>query len=503
MNNKLSNNLLKLCFVVFVLGAVLVISVLLLTLKRPDYSENENRELAKVPKVTFKSLISGAFFSELQLYYNDTIPGRDDLKEMGNRFVSYKGVQKDDMIIYRPPTKRTQEPDDEFDYTPVPFVPNTPHDDDDNETPTPELTEEPTEIITETPAPTENITLEPGATELPATDTPVPTAVPSPTPTPAPTKTPAPTATPDVDNDVQWYDNNGAVVYKWRGMELFGGSRKSMAKYVAAMEHIKSVCPNLNVYSMTVPIASMYYLPPSLQYSADEQLRELRYLQSLFTANNVVKVVDAYEALKPHINEDIFYRTDHHWTHLGAYYCTKAFAEKAGVPYTDISQYTAKSRDGFVGSFYSYFKMYELKNHPETVTYYISPHVAQCTASYYNQETYKRQSDLEGRIYFEELETRYTYSIPSYFDDVMSITTGVAGNGRALLIIKDSYGDPIPSFLLGSFDKIVMIDPRYFKLSLYDLIEDQGITDVLGIANVFNHSTNGFVKLYEAVIYQR
>ncbi len=508
MNNKFLNNLLKLCFVVFVLGSILIISVALLVLKRPDYSENENRKLAAMPKLTFSGLVSGRFFTELQEHYNDTIPGREDLKNAGNRFVTLKGVMVGDVIIHDISVRRTEDPDD-WEETPYHREKNTPVPEDTFELPTDDSTALPsaTPAVTDTPLPTEVVTLEPGVTAAPPTPTPVPTKEPTPVPTKeptpvptrTPTKAPGPTATPNENDEFELYDNDGAILYRWRGMELYGGSRKAMQRYVDAMQEIKRNRPNLNIYSMTVPIASMFYLPDSLKYSADEQLRELNYLQSLFDPSKVT-VVNAYEALKPHKDENIYLRTDHHWTHLGAYYCTKAFAEAAGVPFADISQYTAKTREGYVGSFYSYFKMKELIDHPETFTYYISPYTSQCTCSYYSQDSFKRQKDIEGRIYFEELDVRQSYSIPMYYDDVMSIVTGVGGNGRTLLIIKDSYGNPVPAFLLGSFDKIIMIDPRYFKLDLYDLIDSQGVTDVIGLANIFSHSSD-FVKKYEAVIY--
>ena len=510
MDNKFLNNLLKFVFVTFVLGAILIISIALLVLKRPTESENENRKLAEMPKLTFSNLASGRFFTELQEHYNDTIPGREELKNAGNRFISLKGVMVDDVIVHNISTKRTEDPD-EWKETPYHREKNTPAPEETFELPT-EVIDVTPDVPTPTPSPlpTEVVTLEPGVTEAPATPTPVPTATPTPTPTPTPTKEPTPTpkpteapkptATPNDNDEFQYYDNDGAIIYKWRGMELYGGSRKAMQRYVDAMQEIKRVRPNLNIYSMTVPISSVFYLPASLKSSADSQVTELKYLQGLFDKSKVT-VVDAYEALKPHKDENIFLRTDHHWTHLGAYYCAKAFAEAAGVPYADLSEYTAKSREGYVGSFYSYFKMKELIDHPEVFTYYISPYTSQCTCSYYSQDSFKRQKDLEGRIYFEELDVRQSYSIPMYYDDVMSIATGVAGNGRVLLIIKDSYGNPVPAFLLGSFDKIIMIDPRYFKLDLYDLIDSQGVTDVIGLANIFSHSTTGYVKLYEAVIY--
>lgn len=47
------------------------------------------------------------------------------------------------------------------------------------------------------------------------------------------------------------------------------------------------------------------------------------------------------DAMQSHQNEYIYYRTDHHWTTLGAYYAYKEWAEKSGQAATKpITEYT-------------------------------------------------------------------------------------------------------------------------------------------------------------------
>ena len=43
-----------------------------------------------------------------------------------------------------------------------------------------------------------------------------------------------------------------------------------------------------------------------------------------------VGTVDAYGLLSEHSNEYTYFRTDHHWTQLGAYYGYSAFMNKEG-----------------------------------------------------------------------------------------------------------------------------------------------------------------------------
>ena len=59
------------------------------------------------------------------------------------------------------------------------------------------------------------------------------------------------------------------------------------------------------------------------------------------------------------------------------------------------------------------------------------------------------------------------------------IESNGCNNGRKLLIVKDSYGNPLASYFLNSFEEIYVVDARYFSLSLSGLVESRGITDVL------------------------
>ena len=147
--------------------------------------------------------------------------------------------------------------------------------------------------------------------------------------------------------------------------------------------------------------------------------------------------------------------------------------------------------------------MKELKSKPETFTYYISPR--NVSVNYYDAHNFAKDKDASDKYdaYWLDVNTANSYSIAMGFDNFLSISNTDAGTGRRLLIIKDSFGNPTPSFLFGSFDRIVMIDPRYYTMDMYDLIASQGITDVLCIANIFDHTGSGFVKQYEYVIQNR
>ena len=59
-------------------------------------------------------------------------------------------------------------------------------------------------------------------------------------------------------------------------------------------------------------------------------------------------------------------------------------------------------------------------------------------------------------------------------------------NGRRVMVIKDSFGNPIPGFLFYSFEEVHVIDFRYFKKNMKAYVNNNKITDILFACNIFN-----------------
>ena len=78
--------------------------------------------------------------------------------------------------------------------------------------------------------------------------------------------------------------------------------------------------------------------------------------------------MDVRDTLKAHKDEYIYYRTDHHWTSLGAYYAYSQLCEALGLTPFDPAAHTALTRDGFYGTHYSKARTWNAV--PDTITYY-------------------------------------------------------------------------------------------------------------------------------------
>ncbi len=279
--------------------------------------------------------------------------------------------------------------------------------------------------------------------------------------------------------DADYTVENGVVVVNqdghYRAMELFGGG--SGDAYVDSLNALRSqLDSSINIYSMIAPLSCEFYLPANYaDYSAEQKEYFDDVAQRL---DGGIRSIDLIDVLGKHTGEAIYCRTDHHWMPLGAYYAAQAFANAAGVDFKDLSTFTPQTINGFVGTMYAFTDGdINIKNDPEDFTYHISGNYNECHTDFYDTSF---NFDYTGS-YFKEVGDPQSNAYLTFFggdEQIVKIRTNVS-NGKKLLIVKDSYGNAEPGYLMNSFEEIYIVDMRYFNLNLIRFVKDLGITDVL------------------------
>lgn len=429
----------KVAFVGILFAILLSVGISLLLLNRPTYSEAEKRDLETMPEFSFSSLLKGSYTQKLQLFYNDTIPYREKFKLFADRIMSYKGVALGDLYIYIP--------DDLPDYS--------------------------NDLIPEVPKDSIDISPESGAAPTDDYGTNVPSASSTATPVPG-------TQNPNVN---EFYQNAGIVTYKKRAMELYGGSKNNMVTYAAALNKLQENIPDTNIWSMSIPIASAYYLPASLASKSGNQEADCNYIRSLL--HERIVYLDVYNVLKTHTDEDIYLRTDHHWSYLGAFYAVEALMKQAGVAVPSLSKdYDTKSEDGVLGSFYSYYNQTHLAQWPETFIWY-EPKFSY-VSEYYNYYTMELKERHNNKMFF--FSNKPFYDMVNHGDAYLAHITTQNQSGRRIAVFKDSFGNALAPFLAKGFDEIWVIDLRYFQGDVYAFLKEHAITDVLLASCLFTNA---------------
>ena len=242
-----------------------------------------------------------------------------------------------------------------------------------------------------------------------------------------------------------------------------------------------------DVYFALIPDKSDLYaslLPNNAPNDSEKEVIDYCYDKS--GAINV----DMYSALSSHTDEYIFYRTDHHWTSLGAYYGLSALAESMGLPCPALDSYTDRhvvSKE-FYGTTWSSSGFSWVD--PDTMEIFVDePEGLKVTS-------YPEGSPVEGKLYdFSFLEKKDKYSMFMGGNCPMHVIETGAEDKPSLLILRDSYTDSLIPFLLDDFSEIHVLDLRYYRASLKAYMEQNDFDNVLVCYSVSNFCTDSNIFL--------
>ena len=377
-------------FVLIITAAVLNIAFL----GSNDFSGRENRELAKLPSVSVKSIASGEYFKGLDAFFNDRFMQRDNLVELSSEIKSgiskfgVKSIISDDRI--------------------------------------------------------KNISvlkLEPG------------------------------------DNPVVRYKDNVYFV--------FDGNKAQINRYTKAVNFVSYGLDNIDVSVMLVPTALEFVENFSEIFGISSQRNMID--RASVTLNKNITFIDVYDTLKAYSDEYIYFRSDHHWTPLGAYY---SYCQLSGVFGFEPVQYRPELAGRFCGSFADF------TNSPEVLELSDIMSTQIIETQYWCHGGKAKASDA--------VQMRDMY--PEEFEGYKRILGGDTGyirietmnkTDKRLLVIKDSYANALLPYLTEHYNRIITVDPRYFEGNLYETVRDEKITDVLFVNNTETISDDMYIEMLE------
>ncbi|MGI5978631.1 MAG: DHHW family protein [Oscillospiraceae bacterium] len=245
------------------------------------------------------------------------------------------------------------------------------------------------------------------------------------------------------------------------------------------------------VYFALVPGSTEIYsdlLPKNAPTASEKAVIDYCY------ARSGAKNIDMETPLQAHKDEYIFYRTDHHWTTLGAYYGYETLLTAMGQVPAPLSAFPSETvSQDFYGTVYSksgisWVRPDEIdiraQQQPDTkIINYISGQAA--------------ETPMYDRSY---LEKKDKYAMFMGGNTPLEIVSTGKTDGKKLLVLRDSYFDSITPYLQNDFSQIHIMDLRYYKTqameqSISEYIAQYGIDEVLICYSVstFGTDTNVFL----------
>lgn len=444
-----------------VIGCALALFFLAsLLLEKPVRSVIEKRDLARFPAVSAKALLSGGLTRDIETWYADTFPLRDAFVGLSAVVDESRGVRFDDVRIVAPSGGETQEiPPDASTRTPAPQ---------------PEPQGRQNAAVSSADASSDREETAPFVPQV------------------------------DPNHDHAVIDdgmgpgaiNNGTFVYKGMAMSLFGGLRENGSWYAETINRYHSELPGVRIYDMVIPTAIEFYVPDKYRDLTQSQKDMIDYIYGRLDPE--IKRVDAYSQLQKHADEYIYFRTDHHWTGLGAYYAYVAFCEQAGITPLQISDFETRRLDDFIGTMYAQTQDTTLLKHPDYVDYYIFDQP-------YTAERYDRgapYTPISWSLWGEYAKSPNSYSVFLHGDfPLIKVKTGI-GNGRKIMVVKESFGNAFAPFLINHYDEVYIVDQRYFELGAIDFIKQNGINELIFANNSFAACTPYHIKCIDNMRHQ-
>ena len=211
---------------------------------------------------------------------------------------------------------------------------------------------------------------------------------------------------------------------------------------------------------------------------------ELSWIEEMYFSTGA-STVDLAGALLAHKGEDIYYRTDHHWTSLGAFYGANAIFEALGLEPLDLSDYDKTTvTDQFYGTIYSTSGVRWVR--PDVIDTYVSADGVHVTSWFGAQPS-------EGSLYVDQylsVKDKYSYFLGGQQQPLCVIESDKAPDGPKVLVIRDSYSDSLAPFLTERFSEIHLFDPRNNLNSVKDYVAQNDIDTVLVLYSFQNFTTD-------------
>ena len=415
---KLSKSLLPgLFFLCLTLGMLFSLIIPL----RPTYSDVEKRELAKFPEFSFTALVSGRYFKDIDTWFADTFPFREGLITVNSKLSELRGVGDriyglNDMAVQTVPEVTSGKE--------------------------PEKT---------------------GKEETSATIE----------------KQTEPTV-PDQINDVT-QTLGGVLVIGDSGYEYCSFHQNVADKYAGIINKTAKELKGISsVYCMVVPTSMDITISDNVRKGINscDQSEVAKYIYD--SLNTGAKTVDLYTQLRMHRDEYVYFRTDHHWTALGAYYAYEKFCETAGYKPITLDKYKKVSYGDFLGSFYGDTNNSAMRKNPDELIAYLPPYKSSLTFT--NPEGKSFNWDLVHDVSNYPISQKYNSFAGS--DNPFTVIENLSKEkGKTCLVIKESFGNAMIPFLVGKYKKVYVIDYRYYKKGIIAFAKQNKINDVLFINN--------------------
>lgn len=408
---------------------------------RETHSDVEKRDLKKFPEFSWSALASGDYFDDISLWFSDTFPLRDKFVSLNTSVTDAFGF--DNVEVHGEIIEGDEIPD---------------------------ITSSEQSTVID-------------SSQVEST----------------------PESQPEPEPQLPAVEQLGAMlIVDNAAYEYYHFNQSAADNYAATVNRAAQILEGKStVYDMIIPTSMAITLPESYSGSTNssDQKKAIDYMYSRITPN--VKKIDVYSTLTAQKNEYIYFRTDHHWTSLGAYYAYRDLMTAKGAIPAELSAFNEYKFEGFLGSFYAESgQKASLGNTPDYVLAYEPKQLQKI-------HTFTKSGEINYSIVSDgnKLSAANKYLSFVCGDHPYGIMTNPEiTDGSSCLVIKESFGNPMVAFLTQNYQNVYVVDYRYinqvFPGTLRQFVDERGIQDVMFVNNVSATRSPALVNAISAFVGQ-
>lgn len=251
-------------------------------------------------------------------------------------------------------------------------------------------------------------------------------------------------------------------------------------------------------FAKTIDAPTTVMLVPSTGYIADDVLptfhdkynddEDISKISSTLSKDKI-GFVDLRERFKSEYKNgsQLYYKTDHHWTTKGAYTGYQELCKALGITPIDDSTLKKDSYPDFYGTTYSSSGFWLTP--PDNIEIWSNPKNSDKNISV--KITEGANVKTSGSMYFTD-HLKEDDKYPVFIDGnhaLTEITNTNAKNGT-ILLIKDSFSHSLAPFLAENYSKVVLVDLRYYKESVSQLVSTYNPEQVVVLYGIDNLATD-------------
>ena len=322
--------------------------------------------------------------------------------------------------------------------------------------------------------------------------------------TPAPTPSAEPTPAPQEEPQVAPETVGGLLVVEDSAYEYYNFVTDLAKDYITVVVDAgKKLEGKATVYDMVIPTSIDIMLPESyieknnLNTSDQKKAIDEYILPSITAQDSNIKTVSIFDTLKAHANEYLYFRTDHHWTQLGAYYGYVEFCKARGFEPVALDQFDRADYTGYLGSFYTATNSAALAANPDTVEAYIPRADVNLSFTQTDGQTVESWPLIADG---EQYDTTSKYIAYCAGDQPYEeIVNNDMAEGPSIVVVKESFGNCFLPFLVNHYKNVYVVDYRSYTGTVTDLVNSTGATDVLLLNNISMTRNEGLIDSFSNI----